>query len=250
MAKIKIGVGLYIVREDAKMDLNQTLSRLREIGYEGVEMLGFFGTGTEALRGMLKHLSIEALGDHISVTDFLHEPKRIIQEHLTVGCRRITLACQKEQAACEPFVKLTEEFTAAAQLCEVAGITPMYHNHDFDMLGDAPFATRILDAVPALRFEPDVGWMTVAGKDPMRYLEKYQDRTKVVHLKDVFIEKKGFSFRPTGYGCVNTPALMPTILACNPEWLMVDHDFSYDRDIYDDLALSFEYVKALMRIVG
>jgi sugar phosphate isomerase/epimerase len=247
--KMKIGVGTYIVREDAQADLFGTLRRLKEIGYDGAELLGFFGVAPEALRGMLKTLGLEALGDHVPVLDFLKDPERAIQDHLTIGCRRITLSCPKERIDGEPFEKLADEFATCAEHCLKSGVTPMYHNHDFDMRGDAPIAQRMLDAVPGLRFEPDVGWMAVAGKDPAWYLERYRSRTPVIHLKDVFLTDEGFTFRPTGYGTVNTPKLMPAMLACHPEWLMVDHDLAYDRDSYDDLALSYQYVKALCSIV-
>ena len=250
MDTIKIGVGTYIIREDAQKDLNHALGRLRAIGYEGAELLGFFGVKPSALAAMLESLDIAALGDHVQISDFLQNPENIVNDHAAIGCKRITLACSKEQADNTPFDTLREQFSRAARLCLQAGIVPMYHNHDFDMLGDAPFAEQLLDAVPELIFEPDVGWMVVAGKDPKAYLQKYKDRIHVIHLKDVFLSGEGFTFRPTGYGCVNTPALMPFILACKPQWLMVDHDFAYDRDSYDDLALSYAYVKALVQIAG
>lgn len=248
MDTIKIGVGTYIVREDAKANLNNTLRQLKAIGYEGAELLGFFGAEPNALAAMLKSIDIVALGDHVQVLDFLNNAENILHDHLTIGCQRITFSCSKVQIENAPFDELRELFAQAARLCIQAGIVPMYHNHDFDMLGGIPFAQRLLDAVPELIFEPDVGWMVVAGKEPEPYLQRYQDRIQVVHLKDVFLHEDGFVFRPTGYGCVNTPALMPYILACKPEWLMVDHDYAYDRDSYDDLALSYDYVKALLKV--
>jgi sugar phosphate isomerase/epimerase len=242
---VKIGVGMYIVREDAKADLKGTLKKLKQIGYDGAELLGFFGATPEALREMLEDLNLVALGDHVALNDFSKDPDRVLRDHLAIGCRYITLSYSKDYVASKPFEALTEEFSKAAQRCLASGVTPMYHNGDFDMKGDEPFAQRILDAVPALHFEPDVGWMAVAGADPVPYLERYRSRTPVVHLKDVFLSEGGFSFRPTGYGSVNNPRLMPAILGCNPEWLAVDHDLAYGRDPYDDLALSFQYVKTL-----
>jgi len=248
MDTIKIGVGTYIVREDANANLNNTLHQLRAIGYEGAELLGFFGAEPHDLAAMLKSIDIVALCDHVQVSDFLKNAENILHDHLTIGCQRITLACSKDQIENAPFDELWELFSQAARLCAQAGIMPMYHNHDFDMLGEIPFAQRLLDAVPELVFEPDVGWMVVAGKEPEVYLQRYQDRIQVIHLKDVFLDGNGFTFRPTGYGCVNTPALMPYILACKPEWLMVDHDYAYDRNSYADLALSYNYVKALLKV--
>ncbi len=196
---------------------------------------------------MLEDIGLTALGNHVPVSDVLADPEAVIAAHRAVGVRRITLSLPKERAG-EPTDALAAEFAEAARRLAAAGITPMYHNHDFDMQGDAPLAARLLDAVPALRFEPDIGWMCVAGKDPAAYLMRYRSRIPVVHLKDVFVDESGFSFRPTGYGTVNTPALLPAIHACEPEWLMVDHDLAYDRDSYDDLALSLSYVKALLRV--
>jgi sugar phosphate isomerase/epimerase len=245
MKDYRIGAGLYIVREDARRDLSGTLRKIRDIGYDGVELLGFFGAAPAALADMLNDLGLEALGDHVPVADVRKDPDAVVRAHKTVGAKYVTLSLPRERAE-DPFERLVAEFAEAARLLEAANIVPMYHNHDFDMLGDAPLAARLLDAVPTLRFEPDVGWMLVAGKNPADYLIRYRGRVPVVHLKDVFVDESGFSFRPTGYGAVNTPALLPAILACEPAWLMVDHDFAYDRDSYDDLALSLSYVRALL----
>lgn len=247
MEKQRIGAGLFIVREDARRDLLGTLRKIRDIGFDGAELLGFFGAEPARLADMLSELGLAALGNHVPVGDVLADPDAVIRAHEAIGCARITLSVPREGAA-ERFGEIAAELAEAARLLVAAGIAPMYHNHDFDMAGDAPLAARFLDEVPALRFEPDVGWMTVAGKNPADYLLRYKGRIPVVHLKDVFVGESGFSFRPTGYGTVNTPALLPAIHACEPEWLMVDHDLAYGRDSYGDLALSLSYVKDLLRV--
>ena len=246
----KLGVGTFIVREDAAADLEKTLGRLARIGYDGVELLGFFGKTAKEIRPLLQNLNIHAFGDHVPVTELLTDPQRVIEAHLEVGCAYMTLSLDKEVVVSQPFDRLAEQYEAAVNFCLQGGITPLYHNHDFDMQGDAPFTECILDTVRELRFEPDLGWMIVAGKDPAQYITKYQNRIRVVHLKDVFMTEEGFVFRPTGYGITNTPALLPMIQACKPDWLMVDHDLAYERDSYDDLRLSYEYVRALLRVAS
>jgi sugar phosphate isomerase/epimerase len=245
---MKIGVGTFIVREDAKNDMRGTIEKLAAIGYDGVELLGFFGRTPECVQAILRANGVEALGDHVPLEAVIEESDRVIADHLLIGCRRITLSCPKERIRSEPFEKLAGDFARAANVLRDAGITPLYHNHDHDMLGEIPFAEQILDAVPALSFEPDVGWMIVAGKDPAHFLKKYQSRTPVIHLKDVLLTEGGFEFRPTGYGCANTPALLPAICACAPEYLMIDHDLAYDRDSYQDLKISYEYIRTLLRV--
>lgn len=245
---MKLGVGTYIVRGDAAADLEATLGKLARIGYDGVELLGFFGRSAGDIRRMTEGLGIQAFGDHVPVADVLADPGRIIGAHLEAGCEYMTLGFGREIVNSQPLALLIEQCGTAAALCLREGITPLYHNHDYDMQGGAPFAERLLDAIEALRFEPDLGWMVVAGKDPAHYLDRYQARTPVIHLKDVSMAPDGFTFRPTGYGVVGTPALLPAILACQPAWLMVDHDLAYDRDSYDDLQISYDYVRNLLRV--
>ena len=115
--------------------------------------------------------------------------------------------------------------------------------------------------------EPDLGWMLFAQADPAEALTKYSDRCPVIHFKDIFVkdlslvgkgeelgetkarpEKGYFEFRPVGYGMLNIPKLMPLCLACKPEWFVVDHDLAYERDSYQDLKISLDYLKALMEI--
>lgn len=255
MQHSKLGCGTYILREEANIDLHSVLKALSGIGYEGVEFVGLFGCSAGEIRSMLDELNIAAIGDHVPVHDFFMDSQRIFDDHLLMGCRYITLAsspddAQKRDGEAEDIYRL---FSDAARAIRRAGMTPLYHNHDFDMRGDAPFVQRLLDAVPDLSFEPDVGWMLFAKKDPIRFLRAYKDRCPVIHLKDFCFEnleeQTGIVFKPTGYGIVNTPAMISDCMACHPEWLMVDHDCAYNRSSYQDLKISYEFVKNLLSIL-
>ena len=92
--------------------------------------------------------------------------------------------------------------------------------------------------------------MSIGSADPAYYLEKYKDRSPVIHFKDYMPAGDSFQFRPTGYGIMNNAELYATSLSCNPEWYIMDHDCAYERDIYFDLAISLEYFKNLMSVEG
>jgi len=49
-----------------------------------------------------------------------------------------------------------------------------------------------------------------------------------------------------GYGILNFPGLLNKIKACEPKWLLADHDLAYERDSYFDLKISLEYMKNLI----
>ena len=248
--QVKLGAGIFIVREDAAADLETTLEKMAAIGYDGIELVGYFGRTAAEVKASLKAAGLLAIGDHVQAADVIKEPKRVIGEHLDMGCAYITLTFGEENVKNQLFDDIVEQCKEAVSLCLASGITPMYHNHAFDMQGENPFTERLLDAVADLKFEPDVGWMLAAGQDPAYFLKKYKARIPVVHFKDVFVTEEGFTFRPTGYGNVNTPALLPLAVACNPDWLMVDHDLAYERDSYEDLKLCYDYMKNLLKIAG
>ncbi len=249
MKNIQFGVGTYIVREEAQKDLSGTLAKLEAIGYDGAELLGLYNKSPEEILKDLTGKAISIFGDHINIEAFSEKPQEAITQRLRAGCGYVTIGITKEQAAKEPFEKIAEDFGKAADACHAGGIIPLYHNHDFDMQGHMPLAERILDAVPALSYEPDLGWMFVAAQDIQRLLLKYKSRTPVVHLKDVFVTKDSFTFRPTGYGNLNTAQYMEAVLACAPKWLVVDHDLAYGRNSYEDLAISLQYIRNLLRVM-
>ena len=259
MKRARYGVGTYILREEASKDLFGVLEKLARIGYDGVELLGFFSKVPSDIRKKMDDLGICALGDHVDFDKFILEPEKVIDDHLEAGCAYITIAHREGQ-----FVPGTAAFddmlTGMRRLikqCLAAGITPQYHNHGWDV--------RNPSYVDSLCLEPDLGWMVYSSADPADYLRRYKDRCRVIHLKDVYADdyrcvmknpgtvrrdpgNGGFEFRPTGYGTVNFSRLMPLCMACNPDWLMVDHDLAYERDPYEDLRISLEYLKALAPI--
>ena len=50
---IRMASPLYIVRQDCEKDLFAVLRRLAEVGFDGIEFLGFFGHGAKEVRQKL-----------------------------------------------------------------------------------------------------------------------------------------------------------------------------------------------------
>ena len=144
------------------------------------------------------------------------------------------------------------------------------HNHDHELIektdGQENLAYIMDHTRPeTLALEPDLGWIEIGGGDAAWYLTRYRDRCPVIHLKDYyasdrsllgrvreFVPARGgaqrghFEFRPTGYGILDLPRLMPLCLDCQPQWLVMDHDLAYERDSFEDLRLSLEYTRSLL----
>jgi sugar phosphate isomerase/epimerase len=164
--------------------------------------------------------------------------ERTIEAHKTIGCKYITVsglpkAKLSDEKELNEYLDIVREIGKESRK---AGITLLYHNHDreFQLKYEGKSIMEyILDKAVELYAEPDLGWMLIGGGNPGDFLEKYQNRCPVIHLKDFYAEDidkignvsdlgaaKGddlhsyFEFRPVGYGIARTPELFKKILKC------------------------------------
>jgi sugar phosphate isomerase/epimerase len=258
---MKIGTGIYILRELAQKDLAQTLRSIQEIGYDGVELVGFFSKTAEEIRGYLTQ-GFSVMGNHVPLHEVERNGQEIFEAHRILGCKYITFAVSQKEWEDDISSNRLRDLETAAILCRNEGLVPLYHNHWYD----AKRLSLLAKECPSLSFEPDIGWMVYGGADPAAFLKEHGKRCPVLHLKDIYADDLSglpqdavsniemdpsshhFAFRPTGYGIVQFTKLWPLFLDCEPDWLIVDHDCAYGRDPYDDLKISLEYVKNLVKI--
>ena len=270
MKNIQMASPLYILREECARDLAGVLKKLADVGFDGIEFLGFFGHTAEEVKQMLADNNLQALGNHVPYQALVADADSILDFHQQVGCRYLTVA----EIPLEDIAAVAQQLDQLAQKAAAREIRLLYHNHDQELIektnGKENLA-MLMDAIrpETLALEPDLCWMEIGGGDPAWYLRTYRDRCPVIHLKDYyatdnrllgrvreFVPARGtaerglFEFRPTGYGVLNLPKLMPLCLACDPEWMVMDHDLAYERDSYEDLRLSLAYTKTLIAIMN
>ena len=267
MKNYKIASPLYIVRNECAQDLAAVLKKLAQIGYDGIEFLGFFGHTKEEVKKMLDDNGLEALGNHVPYAELLKDADEIFAFHAYIGCSYLTVA----DLPLANFAEVSAQLDGLAAKAKALGITLLYHNHDQELIEKTDGKENlayIMDNTKkeTLSLEPDLGWIEIGGCCE-KYLKDYADRCPVIHLKDYYssdnsklgrvrefvpargtAERGHFEFRPTGYGVLNLPKLMPLCLACDPEWFVMDHDLAYERDSFYDLKLSIDFFRALLAI--
>ena len=136
MEKIKLASPLYIVREQCAVDLFSVLRKLKDIGFDGVEFLGFFGHGADEVRRRLDELEMRALGNHVAYQTFLQDIPGTLDFHAAVGCDYLTISDLGEsgfpgspnwEQTLGGLVKMSEQ-------AQKYGITLLYHNHDHELI--------------------------------------------------------------------------------------------------------------------
>lgn len=272
MHTIPMAAPLYIVRQECEKDLFSTLKKLKEAGFDGIEFLGFFGHSAKEVKAMLDELSLQALGNHVQLADLQADPHGIFAFHQEVGCRYLTVAGIPMERILQDAPAVAAQLDGLAATADEYGIALLYHNHDEELVeqkNGVEALEILMDACKkeTLSLEPDLGWIEIGLCSAEKYLQKYADRCPVIHLKDYytsnhqslgrvreFVPARGsaqrghFEFRPTGYGVLNLPKLLPLCLACKPLWFVIDHDLAYERDPFADLKRSLDYTKNLLAI--
>ncbi|MCF0173306.1 MAG: TIM barrel protein [Bacteroidales bacterium] len=276
--QIPIGVQLYSVRWDLENDFYGTLKAVKELGYDGVEFAGLYGNTPEQVKQWCEEIGLTPISAHVPLADMLADIDQVISDYKTIGCEYIAVpyVTEERRPDGELFLQMVDEIAAIALKVSDAGMTLLYHNHDFefkkyeDQYG-LDYLYGNIDA-DLLQTELDLCWVKYAGEDPAQYLLKYADRSPVVHFKDYYfeaaegeqgdpyaligIDKKDerpstFEFRPMGCGLQDVPALLEAYRQAGSKWIIVEQDQpSMDFTPMECIGISVKHLKHLISCEG
>lgn len=271
MEKRPIAYQIYSAREEAQKDLNAVLGALSAMGYSGVEFAGFYGHSAAEVKEMLLRHGLTAISSHVPFVQMESDPFGVIAFHKAIGCSYIAVPYLDESTrpGSAGFAHALAVIHRFARLVKEAGMTLLYHNHDFEFvqLSGLYGLDFLYEAVPAtyLQTELDVCWVKYAGEDPAAYIRKYAGRCPVIHLKDYVGRKEdgstpyaligidenekketqAFAFRPVGYGCQNVKEIVEAGIESGAEWFVVEQDQSPERPPLEAAEMSIGTLKEL-----
>lgn len=270
---MNLGIQLYSVREDMERDFEGTLKKVKEMGFDGVEFAGLFNRDPADIKTMLDAIGLTGISAHVPLDVLLADPKKVVGDYQTVGCRYIAVPWLEEsrRPGHEGYEQTLADIHRVGEACKEQGITLLYHNHDFEFAkeGDDYALDLMYEAIPAdlLQTELDTCWVNVAGEDPVMYIRKYAGRAPVVHLKDFVMpgrkptqlyeligvatdepqeESDVFDFRPNGYGVQNFPAILEAAADAGTQWVIVEQDRpSMGKSPMECTQMSIDYLMTL-----
>jgi sugar phosphate isomerase/epimerase len=268
MEKMKVGVQVYSVREEAEKDFAGTMRKIKEMGYDGVELAGTYGIPTAEIAAILKENGLAAISAHVPVFAMMEDAQQVIDDYKTIGCRYLAVPYLPAEMryGTPAYQEVLEVIRKMGRLCRENGMTLLYHNHDFEFekneKGEYPLDLLYAE-IPAelLQTELDTCWVKVSGIDPAGYIRKYENRCPIVHLKDYVGEKSenmyaligidegeekkaaAFAFRAVGDGCQDWAPILEASAASGAEWVVVEQDHVHPP--MEDIARSRSYLKEL-----
>lgn len=248
MMKLPIAYQLYSMRNEVERDFEGALRTVKSLGFDGVEFAGFFGYTAPQVRQMLDQVGLLAVSSHVPLAQIKANPEGVIAYHQALGCPYISVPYldEHDRPGAPGFARVLALLTSFGQQCHEAGMTLLYHNHDFEFIKvSGQYGLDFLfQAVPEqyLATQIDTCWVKYAGVDPASYLLSYKGRAPLVHIKD-FIDdnsgrtpyaliglddeapdRSGFAYKPFGHGSQDPESLVQAAIDAGAKWLVLEQD--------------------------
>lgn len=191
-----IGIELYAVRGEFVKDIQGTLRRVAQIGYQCVEFYSPYLQWTfpyaKQVRALIDDLGLRCYSTHNGANALLDEGSmnKAIELNQILGSRYIIAASPPRGiTGVDGWKRTAEQFTAATEKLKPHGLFPGFHNHATEWKPVAEGAPRAMDilaqntpAAFALQF--DVGTAVEAGVDTVAWIKANPGRIRSIHLKD------------------------------------------------------------------
>lgn len=186
-----IGLQLYSLREHFKKDIPGTLAKVRNLGFENVELAGTYDKKPDELAAMLKkaklapraaHFPFERLRDDLpgAVTD---------AKALGVGFLVCPWIPHKGKYSAQDNASAIAVFSKAGKAAKEAGMRFAYHIHGYEFEAGPDgtlFDSLVKKTSPdEVVFEADIFCVRRGGEDPVKLLDRYPGRFPLMHLKDI-----------------------------------------------------------------
>jgi len=250
MASSVIAAQLYTVREFTKTptDIAQTLHKVREIGYEAVQVSAFGPIDKRELRKLLDAEGLRCASTHIGFNEMRDETARVVEEHQILGCEYPAIGSMpKEYRNADGYHRFAREATEVAAKLAEHGLTFGYHNHSFELerYGGTTGLQILLDeSGPGVTFEIDTYWIQHGGGCPVQWIRRAAGRIPLLHLKDMTILDGKQAMAEVGEGNLDWPGILAAARDAGVVWYFVEQD-TCQRDPFESLAISLRNLKKM-----
>jgi sugar phosphate isomerase/epimerase len=187
----RLGLELYSVRNELKTDLAGTLKRVREWGFEQVELAGFPPMKPQDAADALGAAGLHAVSMFVDYERLRDDFAGVVRDAHTLGLEYLicgwiphekTLTPGDVQSAIASFDKW-----GAAAAREKLRLGYHIHGYEFVSSPDGTLLNTLINGTDPghVDYEMDVFWVVRGGGDPVALLDRFGNRIRLVHVKDL-----------------------------------------------------------------
>ena len=225
--------------------LADTLAMLSKAGYAEVEGYGGLYSDVAALKAALDANGLAMTTGHFGMDMVENDPSGTIATAKELGIRNVFVpyvmpADRPSDAA--GWAAFAARLAQMGQPIKAAGLGFGWHNHDFELLdlggGETPLD---LIAAAGVDLELDLGWVRVAGHDPVAWIGKYAGQISAVHMKDIAPEGQATDedgWADVGHGIMDWTAIKGALDAAGITHMVAEHDNPKDHTRFATRSLA------------
>ncbi len=250
---MKLGAQLYSLRSHLKTeeDLLATFCRVREIGYENVQLSGAAPMPAEYLKSVSEETNLPIVCTHSSFDRITGDTEALIREHIEFGCPVIGLGAMPKEyrRSREGLHALIAALDSPVKKILDAGLRFAYHNHafEFEPSDGTVIYDEMLETLPDWQFIMDTYWVEYAGHSPEEYIRRIgAGRLTNIHFKDMAIDEAR-SICSCGSGKLDFASIASVCREVGVENVLVEQDNAVDMpDPFGEMRNSFRHLRPII----
>lgn len=238
----------------------ETLDMIKAAGFTEIELdLNRLEVPIEDFRKMLDERGLKMPSIIVDYDPVVKDPKDIARKAKILGASYIVVPLiphKQNQFGIEEAKKAVKDFNRVGRVLSKQGLIFCYHPHgyEFTPYGKGTLFDYMVQYTNPrhVSFEMDVFWVAYPGQDPVKLLNKYGNRWKLMHLKDLRKGVKGDLSGQTaeennvalGSGQVDFPAVLRAAQRAGMERYFIEDE---SPDAVAHVPQSLAYLKSLSK---
>lgn len=244
-----LGVQLYTFRKEMDADALGTLKQIASIGIKKIETARsdkghYYGLKPGEMKKACNDLGMKLVSGHVHLDN---NWQRTMDEAVISGQEYLICSTMPSDGqTVDNYKRVAEKFNEAGEACKKMGLKFGYHNHEYEfesengeVLYDVLLNNTASDLV---HMELDLGWVVVAGKDPIDYFNRFQGRFPLWHLKDMNLKKKEST--EFGKGGLDIAKFLKNQEASGLKHIFIEQE-EYAMNAFDSMKHNMDYMKKL-----
>ena len=250
------GVVSFSFRNQFSEDIPGTLDLIKEMGVTNIEFSNLFGITAGEMRQLLDEREMICTSYGVGYNILLNDMEQVAKDAQTLGAKYVRVASIPRDGLFTPELaqKAVEDFNRAGKFLKEQDIYFCYHNHGFEFVPHEDgtlFDYLVQNTNPDyVSFQMDLMWTVHPGADPVELLERYPERFRLMHLKDlkegVVGDLSGSTDRSNdvvlGTGQVDFPAVLKAARKTNIEYYYIEDE---SPDVVARVPKSREYILSI-----
>jgi sugar phosphate isomerase/epimerase len=187
-----LGLQLWSLRDQMAASVPSGMAEAKALGFTLVESAGTYGRTAKEVRALADAAGLKIVGAHIGYEALQSDLPGAIADAKALGASLVIVAWipHKTEFDVAQAKVAAANFNTWGAALKAQGLRFGFHTHGYEFKpladGSSAFDVLLNETDPGLVFcEMDVFWVAQAGMDPVKLLEKYPDRFKAFHVKDM-----------------------------------------------------------------